>query len=256
VNIAGDLSGQETNTPCFAAILNDKILNAFRKAHQDLKDMKAVAQTAPEKMGLNPQLRWIDSQNSIHRDKFAKVIQAIRDTPFQRPRTSMTHQARQVAVSLCSSDPERVWYYWEVRTLLYLWHMSGVDCTPLVKELQDPQMRETFHRVLVGAWSYNRMSLVPDYIFNADPKSSCLPKCDMLNPRHLDLGQELQYSRPCCGFDNQLCMENEGPCVLDSDCFGNLMCGTDNCIWGSGNCCTDWSTNWLESNLKQLSMSL
>ena len=33
----------------------------------------------------------------------------------------------------------------------------------------------------------------------------------------------------CCSSSNQ-CGENEGDCDVDSDCLGNLKCGTNNCI--------------------------
>eukprot|EP00961_Rhodomonas_salina_P238356 3221588-Rhodomonas_salina.1 len=40
----------------------------------------------------------------------------------------------------------------------------------------------------------------------------------------------------CCQGD---CVEGEGDCDEDSDCLGDLVCGTDNCPWGDGDdCCT------------------
>ena len=32
----------------------------------------------------------------------------------------------------------------------------------------------------------------------------------------------------CCNDDHK-CNENEGDCQSDSDCAGNLVCGTNNC---------------------------
>ena len=35
----------------------------------------------------------------------------------------------------------------------------------------------------------------------------------------------------CCSFATP-CIENEGDCNVDSDCFGPLVCGVDNCLKG------------------------
>ena len=47
----------------------------------------------------------------------------------------------------------------------------------------------------------------------------------------------------CCSSSNQ-CDAGEGDCDCDSDCFGDLMCGTNNCDSSLGfpanrDCCFD-----------------
>ena len=42
-----------------------------------------------------------------------------------------------------------------------------------------------------------------------------------------DGSQFFEFS--CCSFYNK-CGENEGDCDFDSDCIGNLKCGTNNCV--------------------------
>jgi len=51
------------------------------------------------------------------------------------------------------------------------------------------------------------------------------------NPK-LVWGDQCQGGDSCCTRDNQ-CFEGEGDCDHDSDCRGNLRCGTDNC-YGKG----------------------
>jgi len=51
------------------------------------------------------------------------------------------------------------------------------------------------------------------------------------NPRR-SWGNECRGGDSCCTQDNQ-CFEGEGDCDHDSDCRGNLRCGTDNC-YGEG----------------------
>ena len=42
----------------------------------------------------------------------------------------------------------------------------------------------------------------------------------------------------CCNSLNK-CNVNEGKCSVNSDCLGNLHCGTNNCGWSNEtNCCT------------------
>ena len=46
----------------------------------------------------------------------------------------------------------------------------------------------------------------------------------------------------CCTSSNK-CSLGEGNCDSDSDCEGDLVCGTNNCrnfdtTWSGGNCCT------------------
>ena len=51
----------------------------------------------------------------------------------------------------------------------------------------------------------------------------------------------LNYDPSCCTSTNP-CGLNQGDCDSDADCYGDLVCGVDNCI-GFGNsfadCCTD-----------------
>ena len=45
-------------------------------------------------------------------------------------------------------------------------------------------------------------------------------------------------TQACCSHINK-CNINEGGCVDNLDCLGNLQCGTNNCDWSSEtNCCT------------------
>ena len=40
----------------------------------------------------------------------------------------------------------------------------------------------------------------------------------------------------CCTADNP-CGEGDGDCDNDSECSGDLVCGTDNCPWGDNDDC-------------------
>ena len=50
----------------------------------------------------------------------------------------------------------------------------------------------------------------------------------------------------CC-HEKFPCSKGQGDCDTDSECEGNLVCGTDNCdqtqfLWSGADCCKDWGT--------------
>ena len=46
------------------------------------------------------------------------------------------------------------------------------------------------------------------------------------------------YKDNLCCQGNGTCQEMQGPCKIDSDCKGSLICGMENCDWAKGiNCC-------------------
>ena len=49
------------------------------------------------------------------------------------------------------------------------------------------------------------------------------------------------YKDNLCCQGNGSCKDMQGPCEIDSDCEGSLICGTDNCPWAAEgvNCCKE-----------------
>ena len=63
-------------------------------------------------------------------------------------------------------------------------------------------------------------------------------------PGQLICGTDKYCREPCNGGGCDcskgvpgFCKEGEGDCDSDHECEGDLMCGTNNCAWGQGDCC-------------------